>query len=293
MTDRPASATAVLVCQARAAADGRYVVGRFSDPIARELLDDAELDVVDRVRAERVPTVAADRLAYEMVRRTAMVMAPRTVAIDDAIREHGAHQVVILGAGLDARAWRMTELDAATVIEVDHRRSQADKTRRLGGLTPTAGRVVPVAVDLGSEPLAPALAGAAYDPGSATTWVWEGVIPYLAGDEVRATLRQVAELSAADSRLVLTYQATSLTTGLVRRVMRGVWRVSGQRDVLAGEPWKSLWRPQPMRDMLGDLGFDVVTDVDLLTLSGGMGLPADGGGSLRNGRVAVAVRHDR
>jgi hypothetical protein len=39
---RAASSTAVLVCQGRATADGRYAVGRFSDPIARELLDPAD-----------------------------------------------------------------------------------------------------------------------------------------------------------------------------------------------------------------------------------------------------------
>ena len=42
MTERAASSTAVLVCQGRATADGRYGVGRFSDPIARELLDPAD-----------------------------------------------------------------------------------------------------------------------------------------------------------------------------------------------------------------------------------------------------------
>ena len=49
----------------------------------RELLDPADRVVVDRVRADRVPTEAADRVAYEMVRRTGLTMVPRTIAIDD------------------------------------------------------------------------------------------------------------------------------------------------------------------------------------------------------------------
>ena len=151
MNERAASSTAVLVCQGRATADGRYAVGRFSDPVARELLDPADRVVVDRVRADRVPTEAADRMAYEMVRRTGLTMVPRTIAIDEAIRGHAAGQLVILGAGLDARAWRMPELARATVFEVDHPASQQDKLRRIGGLAPTAGRVVPVAVDLASR----------------------------------------------------------------------------------------------------------------------------------------------
>jgi methyltransferase (TIGR00027 family) len=290
MTERAASSTALLVCQGRATADGRYAVGRFSDPIARELLDPADRIIVDRVRADRVPTEAADRMAYEMVRRTGLTMVPRTISIDDAIRNHAAGQLVILGAGLDARAWRMSELAWATVFEVDHPASQQDKLRRIGGLAPTARRVVAVAIDLASERLGPTLERAGFDPQAVTTWVWEGVVPYLTADEVRATVAQVAELSAPASQLVVNYQTKSVPTTVMRVAMRLVLRVSRQHDPLAGEPWRSRWRPDRMRSMLSDNGFDVTSDSDLLTLSEGLALPSDNKGSLRNGRVAVAVR---
>ena len=42
--------------------------------------------------------------------------------------------------------------------------------------------------------------------------------------------------------------------------------------------------------MLSDNGFDTISDDDLLTLASGLGLPDDADASLRNGRVAVAVR---
>jgi hypothetical protein len=42
--------------------------------------------------------------------------------------------------------------------------------------------------------------------------------------------------------------------------------------------------------MLSDNGFDVTSDSDLLTLSEGLALSTDNNGSLRNGRVAIAVR---
>jgi len=64
VTERTASSTAVLVCQGRATAHGRFGVGRFSDPMARELLAPADRTVVDSVRAGQVPTQASDRLAY-------------------------------------------------------------------------------------------------------------------------------------------------------------------------------------------------------------------------------------
>ncbi len=290
MSDRAASTTAVLVCQGRAAAHGRLAVGRFSDPVAEQLLDPDERTVVEQARAQEPADGGATRMSYELVRRTALLMVPRTVAIDDAVREHGAPQVVVLGAGLDARAWRMPELAGAVVFEVDHPASQRDKQRRLGGTRPTAGRVVVVAVDLEHDPLAPALEAAGFDPGLETTWVWEGVVPYLTADAVAETVRRLAELSASGSMLVVNYQSRSVVASVLRRVMRLVMRASRQHDPLAGEPWRSTWSPDTMRTMLADSGFETTSDDDLLTLARGLDLPRDGGESLRNGRVAVAVR---
>jgi len=184
----------------------------------------------------------------------------------------------------------MSELARAAVFEVDHPASQQDKLRRIGGLAPTAGRVVPVAIDLAAERLGPALGRARFDRQAATTWVWEGVVPYLTATAVRATVAQIAELSAPDSRLVVNYQAKSLPTSVMRRAMRLVLRASRQPDPLAGEPWRSLWRPGEMRKLLHDNGFDVTSDRDLLALSAGLALPTDNNGSLRNGRVLVAAR---
>lgn len=229
-------------------------------------------------------------MVHELVRRTGILMAPRTVAIDDAVRRQGGAQVVVLGAGLDARAWRMGELAATTVFEVDHPASQADKLRRVAGRMPVARRVVPVAVDLADDPLAPALEAAGFDASTATTWVWEGVVPYLTPDAVHATVGQLAALSAPGSLLVVSYQARSLTAGAMRRIVRAVSRLSGQDDPMAGEPWRSTWSPASLREMLADNAFRLTSDDDLLTLAEGMDLPHDADASLRNGRVAVAVR---
>lgn len=278
----------MLVCQGRAAADGRYAAGRFCDPVARMLLDPVELRVVDQVRAGHAPGDAAGRMAYEWVRRTGVTMAPRTMAIDEAIRDHGAGQLVILGAGLDARAWRMPELARTTVFEVDHPASQGEKQRRVGDLVPSARQVVPVAVDLATERLSPALDAAGHDRRAVTTWVWEGVVPYLTVQEVQATVAQVAERSAPGSRLVVNYQERSLTVPVMRTAIRLLLRVTRSDDPMAGEPWRSMWRPEDIRALLQHNGFDVVSDESLLTLAAGLDLPADGNGSLRNGRVAVA-----
>jgi len=229
-------------------------------------------------------------MAWEMVWRTGQTMVPRTIMIDDAIREHGAAQLVVLGAGLDSRAWRMAELAGTTVFEVDHPASQRDKLCRLGGLHPLAARVVPVAVDLTTEPLGPALEAAGFDRTAVTTWVWEGVVPYLPAEAVRSTVGQLARLSAPGSRLVVNYQAKSLPVPVMRAVMRVVFWAARQEDVLAREPWRSLWRPQQMQTLLGDNGFHTTSDQDLLSGATGLDLPGGNNSSLGNGRVAVAER---
>ena len=115
-------------------------------------------------------------------------------------------------------------------------------------------------------------------------------MPYLTEAGVEGTVGQLAELSAPGSLLVVNYQARSLRALVMRRVMRVVLRLARQTDPLAGVPWVSTWSPQRVRTMLSANGFDVTSDADLLTLAGGLGLPPDGNASLRNGRVALAVR---
>ena len=303
----------MLVCQGRAVADGRLAVGTFSDPVARELLDASERALVDDVREGRHPDSGASRMAWELVRQTALGMVPRTVAIDRAVAESalgtvtaegeatgraeagaadhgGTRQLVILGAGLDARAWRMAELAASTVWEVDHPASQEDMRRRVGGRPPVAAHLEWVAVDLADQPLAPALEVAGFDRRQPSTWVWEGVVPYLTRQQVDRTLRQVGELAAPGSRLVVNYQARSWVTSALRRVMRLTGRLLRQEDPLRAEPWRSHWSPAQMAQALGQNGFRVVADSDLLSLSAGMDLPGASTVSLRNGRVAVATR---
>ncbi len=285
-----ASTTAVLVCQGRASADGRYAVGRFSDPVARELLEPDELAVVDRVREGLPPTDGNERMAYEMVRQTGLTVVPRTVAIDDAIREHVAGQLVLLGAGLDSRAWRMPELASTTVFEVDQHASQKEKVRRIGARAPLAHRVAEVPVDLGSGSLARGLDEAGFDPREVTTWVWEGVIPYLPAAAVAATLGEISTQSAPGSRLIMNYQSRELRPRVARTLVRLVLRASRASDPLASEPWRSLWRPAELAKLCAEHGYRVDSDEDLLTLSGQLDLPAGTVSSLRNGHVAVATR---
>ena len=121
------SQTAVMVCIARALAHGAPGVGSFSDPTAFALLPEAAQAWVERSRKQDVPLGARERWRRAADQRRALMMVARTVAIDEAVRAAGCRQLVILGAGLDGRAWRMPELAGVTVFEVDHPATQAEK----------------------------------------------------------------------------------------------------------------------------------------------------------------------
>lgn len=280
----------MLVCQGRAVAHGRIAPERFADPVAMSLLHDEERAAVERARTGTPPQGVSARVEYESLTAVAETMVPRTVAIDDAVRARPHPQLVILGAGLDGRGWRMAELSDVDVYEVDHPASQADKRDRAAALEPVAGALRWAPVDLARDALGPALAAAGHDETAATTWIWEGVVPYLRPAEIIATVRAVAARSAPGSRLIVNYQSPSLKAALGLGVARLMAKVSRRPDPMAGEPRRSAWTPERMRELLATDGWQVATDDDLLTLSRRLPSPARHPSSQRTGRVAVADR---
>jgi methyltransferase (TIGR00027 family) len=284
-----ASRTAVLVCQARAVADGRVAVGRFADPIALRLLRADERAAVDLARGD-IPRRWQDRVEFELLAATADVLTARTVAIDDAVRERQNPQLVILGAGLDARGWRMPELAAVQLFEVDQPASQQDKRARLGELAPAAKSVRFVPVEFGRDALGAALDSAGHDRSRPTTWIWEGVLPYLTHRQSDSTLAEIAACSAAGSRLVATYSTRLPVPDAGRLALRILFGVARRSNPMAHERHVSAWQPEQMRELLAAPGWRVVSDVDQLTLARGLAIPVRRPRTLANGRVVVADR---
>jgi methyltransferase (TIGR00027 family) len=289
MDNDQASRTAVLVCQGRAVGDGRFAVGRFEDAVAAQLLRTDELAAVERARAAVPPADWRDRLETESLRACAEVVVPRTVAIDDAVREAGNTQVVILGAGLDSRPWRLEQLRGTAVFALDHPASQADAQDRSAALTPVTDRLTFVPADLARDRVDQALAETDHDPQVATTWVWEGVVPYLTRYDVNTTVAGLAARSAPGSVLVVNYQSPSWIAALGRRLAGLAARVSRQRDPLAGEPWRSSWTPESMGRLLAGHGFVVRRDEDLMSVATRIDSPTTNSRSIGIGRVAIAA----
>jgi methyltransferase (TIGR00027 family) len=278
-----ASRTAVLVCMGRALAHGRSSVARFSDPTALVLLPESVRVEVEHLREQTAePEDLRQRLRVRYLRTLARLMVARTVSIDDAIRAANARQVVILGAGLDGRAWRMPELRDAIVFEIDHPDSQREKRARLehAHLIPRAGEVRFVPVDFTRDSLDAALAGAGHDPATPTTWIWEGVVMYLTPAEVDATLAVVAARSAPTSTLAVVYHSPAPILLVVRFFLRRL-----------GEPLRSAFTAERMRAVLARQGFRVVRDDDILGISRSIGIdvhePSRYG---KHVRMAFAVR---
>ena len=119
----------------------------------------------------------------------------------------GTTQVVILGAGLDSRAYRDGLLSGGVkTFEVDHPATQARKRKRLKqALTTFPAYVTYVPVDFNNETLDKLLA-CDYDPSLKTLFIWEGVTQYLRPEAVDGTLSWVQAHSAPGSSIIFDYQ---------------------------------------------------------------------------------------
>lgn len=156
-------------------------------------------------------TKISDAVAAYIDRRQPGVMASviaRTRMIDDyleaALRD-GIRKVVVLGAGFDTRAYRISGIDCARVFEVDHPDTGAMKRRNLQRALGTLPRHVSfTAVDFGRDDLDARLKKAGFDPEARTFFIWEGVSNYLTETAVDATLALMGR-SVEGSRVVFTY----------------------------------------------------------------------------------------
>ncbi|KZM74525.1 class I SAM-dependent methyltransferase [Nocardia terpenica] len=113
----------------------------------------------------------------------------------------GVRQAVILAAGLDARAYRLSWPTGTVVFELDQPKVLEFKQTVLDehGAVPTADRRA-LAVDLRDDWPA-ALLAAGFDPAAPTAWSAEGLLPYLPGAAQDLLFERIERLSAPGSRL--------------------------------------------------------------------------------------------
>jgi len=249
------SQTAVFAAQVRAAHGLLDPDPIFEDHYALVLADATEGDVCDLFAA--IPDACA---------RVARVLpAQRARYVDEEVGRavgRGIDQYVLLGAGLDSFAWRRPDLmDEIDLFEVDHPATQTWKRKRLeaAGLSWPA-RASIVAADLAAgEDLAEGLDAVSFDPGRASIWSWLGVVVYLDVDAVASTLKEIEELAAPGSRLIVSYTVTPDLMDPGSRQFADLARaVSGD----AGEPHLSAFAPAEIEGMARDAGWPRVHSID-------------------------------
>ncbi|KAJ9507890.1 hypothetical protein QJQ45_021234 [Haematococcus lacustris] len=117
----------------------------------------------------------------------------------------GLHQVVILGAGLDARAWRLSWPSGTVVFEVDSGALEPLKQRVLGALPLACHARHALVADLARpHQLRSALAQAGFQADQPVVWLMEGLIGYLTRRQARRLLRCTYLMSAPGSRIIIT-----------------------------------------------------------------------------------------
>lgn len=200
-------ATALGVAAARAAETARSRP-LFSDPFARVFLDAAGPGIWSLFDSSALPTDLVDvdpELPARMQSLTDL-FACRTAFIDEffgAAADAALRQVVILAAGLDARAWRLSWPRGTRVYELDLPKVLEFKsaTLRAHGAKPTAERIE-VPIDLrGDWPAA--LQDAGFDTRTPTAWSAEGLLRYLQAQAQDLLLERIQALSCVGSRLAV------------------------------------------------------------------------------------------
>jgi methyltransferase (TIGR00027 family) len=152
------------------------------------------------------------------------LVAVRTKVIDDCIARgfaDGISQVVVLGAGLDTRPWRIglthtptnvpmqghTTLESQSWFEIDFPEIFEFKSTALAklGARPRV-RYAAVAADLSLPAAWPAqLAAAGYRPNVPALWLLEGLTGYLTEEELSALVSAITATSCGGSRLLATF----------------------------------------------------------------------------------------
>ncbi len=207
--------------------------------------------------------------------RTLLVLAQsvivRTRFLDDLLvsawAEGGARQVVILGAGLDTRAFRLPwpdgtrcfELDLPPVLafkaEVLDGPQALGKAAALGGarvVHPACERIA-VPADLLADDWPALLLAAGFRPEQPTVWIAEGLLIYFSQEENDRLLGQIGALSGPGHRLAITTSrperplrpngaggATGTTLLHDPDAVISLWRWDGPEDPagwLAGHGW--------------------------------------------------------
>jgi methyltransferase (TIGR00027 family) len=267
-----------MVAAARAlASEGTNPI--INDPFAAPLVRAVGLDFFRRlVDGEVAESEGYEGSGKDLGLETDSI-AVRTRFFDDfflnAARD-GVRQAVILAAGLDARAYRLSWPPGSVVYEVDQPAVVEFKSTTMSnlGAAPAAERRA-VSIDL-REDWPAALRDNGFDVTQPTSWSAEGLLMYLPPDAQDRLFDNITELSAPASLLATEYHPDAAGTTMSQRAqefndrwakvgcdidLSGLF-FDGERsnvvDYLTGKGWEVAARPR--RELFGDYGLEFHDD---------------------------------
>ncbi|MFF4410487.1 class I SAM-dependent methyltransferase [Streptomyces sp. NPDC001262] len=212
----PVAGTARLTAAVRARESARPD-RLFDDPFAGVLAGDSGRALLGSLGGD-VPAISV-RTRYFDDRLTA------------ALGAGDPRQLVIVAAGMDTRAHRLSFAPGTTVYELDRPELLELKGGLLAGDVPRPRNVrVPVGVDLTAAAWTGALQDSGFRPEEPSCWLAEGLTQYLAEQDVHVLLDRITSLSAPGSHLFTDFVAGSLLRDPAARPML---------DLLAG--WGATW----------------------------------------------------
>ena len=259
--------TALFAAYARAQ-ETRRADRLFADPLAEEFVVRALGVNAGDVSLPRLGPAREDDSSH-LWNGLYSLFSGRTGFYDSYILERvaaGCRQVVLLGAGLDTRAFRLSLPDDTVVYEVDTPGVLAFKARVLADVgAGVAIRRVSVETDLRDDWRGELLT-AGFDPKVPTTWLAEGLLMYFQPAETDRFLDEIGELSAPGSSLAGEY--------LTRRTRLSDIPISDDSDravatvfVSSDQGGPELWPPSEWLTAHGWTG-DGPDLVDELNLAG-------------------------
>lgn len=184
------------------------------------------------------------------------VVPIRTRFFDDTLErilaESGVDQLVILAAGLDTRAFRLSLPPDLTLFELDQPEVLGLKAARLTQLTAVPRcRRVPIPANLTSDWSAALLDGG-FDRQRPVVWLVEGLLQYLIEAQVHHVLGTLSELAAAGSWLLTDFIGHSFLTSPQLAGFLAMMAANGSPFHFGTDDPEGLigeygWRPQVTR----------------------------------------------
>jgi methyltransferase (TIGR00027 family) len=238
-------------------------IEQFETPERRLVEDDLAMSFLPTgqralVRAMRWPllrrlTISAGERA---VPGSWSIITCRKRFIDDKLAEAlgNIDAVVVLGAGMDTKAYRLARRSDIPVFEVDLPVNIARKkaaVQRAIGAAPASVHLVPL--DFERDDLTDALERHGYRAGSRTFFIWEGVTQYLNEDAVRATL-DALQPAPAGSRLAFTYVRKDFIDGVNMYDAAILYKRFRQRQ----QVWRFGLDPDEVSDFVAEYGWRLV-----------------------------------